>query len=38
MTQQQDTHYFFDQAAADERARLGGISAMFDPVSVRHLT
>ena len=38
MTQQQETHYFFDQAEADERARLGGISAMFDPVSVRHLT
>jgi SAM-dependent methyltransferase len=32
------TEYFFDQAAAEELARLGGIAAMFDPASTRHLT
>jgi SAM-dependent methyltransferase len=35
---QQTTHYFFDNAEDVERARLGGIAAMFDPISVRNLT
>lgn len=37
MTEQQ-TRYFFDQAAVQERARLGGLAASFDPVTFRHLT
>ena len=35
---QQTTHYFFDKAEYVEQARLGGIAAMFDPISVRNLT
>jgi SAM-dependent methyltransferase len=34
---EQTTQYFFDKGEADERARLGGISAMFDPLAVRNL-
>jgi 2-polyprenyl-3-methyl-5-hydroxy-6-metoxy-1,4-benzoquinol methylase len=34
---QQTTQYFFDKGEADEQARLGGISAMFDPLTVRTL-
>ena len=34
---QQTTQYFFDKGEADEQARLGGISAMFDPLAVRNL-
>ena len=30
--------YFFDQAAEQERSRLGGLSALFDPVTIRDLT
>lgn len=29
--------YFFDQAAEQERSRLGGLSALFDPVTIRQL-
>jgi SAM-dependent methyltransferase len=35
---QQVSHYFFDNAEDVERARLDGIAAMFDPISVRNLT
>jgi SAM-dependent methyltransferase len=34
----QEHRYFFDQAAVQERARLAGLSAVFDPVTFRHLT
>jgi SAM-dependent methyltransferase len=34
----QQREYFFDQAADQERARLGGLSALFDPITIRHLT
>jgi SAM-dependent methyltransferase len=34
----QEQSYFFDQAAEQERARLSGLSASFDPVTFRHLT
>jgi SAM-dependent methyltransferase len=37
MTAAQNT-YIFDQGSELERARLGGLSAQFDAVSVRHLT
>jgi hypothetical protein len=36
-TAQQTTLYFFDKGEADEQARLGGISAMFDQIATRHL-
>lgn len=35
---EQQERYFFDQAAVQERARLEGLSASFDPVTFRHLT
>jgi 2-polyprenyl-3-methyl-5-hydroxy-6-metoxy-1,4-benzoquinol methylase len=35
---QQEGRYFFDQAAEQERSRLSGLSAVFDPVTFRHLT
>jgi SAM-dependent methyltransferase len=35
---EQQSRYFFDQAAVQERARLGGLSALFDPLTFRHLT
>ena len=34
---EQERRYFFDQAAEQERTRLGGLSALFDPVTFRHL-
>jgi SAM-dependent methyltransferase len=34
----QDSRYFFDQAAVQERARLSGLAAGFDPVTFRHLS
>jgi SAM-dependent methyltransferase len=34
----QESPYFFDQAAVQERSRLSGLSAVFDPVTFRHLT
>lgn len=34
----QESPYFFDQSAVQERSRLSGLSAVFDPVTFRHLT
>jgi SAM-dependent methyltransferase len=35
---EQEPRYIFDQAWEQERARLAGLSAQFDPVTIRHLT
>jgi SAM-dependent methyltransferase len=33
-----EARYIFDQAWDEERARLAGLAAQFDPVTIRHLT
>lgn len=35
---EQEPRYIFDQAGEEERARLAGLSAQFDQVTIRHLT